>query len=383
MIKTHAVIVASLLGLSACGGSSGFKTKAFDGVFKDSNVSGLRYVSGAKEGVTDASGGFQYEDDKSVSFSIGGVELGSGLGKSVMTPLDLVENGSFASDEVINIVRFLIMLDENNKPSDGIVISSKVQEKAKSWGLVDFASDNFPTADVNSIVVDASVEDGLSHALPDIATASAHLKTTLLCSSSGAFVGTYIGTEKGNFAFVVDPVEGDVKGSTFKESGEAPVEVVMTTGVDYSNDFAFVSAEALAKSFTGKLTSSDDMSGAWVDSASEDNKGDFSGERLGGESDAVYRYTVVYKSDGGNKQGLYTFDIDKNNRVKGTSYDVASKQESELSGKITDNKLTVETEGGTKLTGFIVEDTLAITGVWISGDQQSNGSFTGGGCRLN
>ena len=383
MLKINAVIIVSALSLSACGGGSSKSTKVLNGVFKDSNVAGLSFISGEEEGVTNDKGEFSYEEAQSVAFSIGGVALGSGAGKSVMTPLDLVENGSFASDEVINKTRFLMMLDENNKPSDGIVISSKVQEKAKSWGLVDFSSDNFPTADVNSIVVDASVEDGISHALPTIATAGAHLKTTILCASSGAFVGTYKGTEEGNFAFIVDPVAGDVKGSTYKASAEAPVEVMTTTGVDYGNDFEFVSSEAGAKSFTGKLSSADAMSGLWVDSANADNKGDFTGSRLGGKSDAVYRYTVVYKSNSGDTQGLYTFDVSKSNKVTGTSYDVSSKKESELSGKIKDNKLTVDTKDGTELTGFIVDDTLSITGVWINGNQQSNGSFEGGGCRLN
>ncbi len=49
-----------------------------------------------------------------------------------------------------------------------------------------------------------------------------------------------------------------------------------------------------------------------------------------------------------------------------------------------DNKLTVNSDAGDEITGFIDPETLAFTtGIWINGQQQSGGSFTGGGCRLN
>ena len=390
MLKINQLLTVSLLGLSsigltACGGggSKGFEAPTItNGVFKDSNVSGLSSVSGDTKSITDQAGAFRFEEGGKVSFSIGNVSLGEGTGKAVMTPIDLVENGSLSSSEALNIVRFLIMLDQNNDPSDGITLSQKVQEKAKSWSSVDFASDNFPTANVNSIIVDASVEDGVSHALPTIEDATAHLKTTLICSSSGAFVGTYSGTESGNIAFVVNPVTGKVSGSSFVAGATVPVEVAVGTEVDYDNDFQFSSADAGVKKFTGKITTSNAISGTWADPADAANTGGFTGERLGGESNAVTRYTVTYKTNNADKAGLFTFDVDSNDKVTGTSYDVVTKAKSNLTGSISDNEITAEAADGTQITGFI-DSNSSITGTWINRTAQTVGSLEGAGCRLN
>ena len=54
MYKINGLIAVSLLGLTACGGggSGGSSVTVNNGVFKDSNVSGLTYESGDQKGVT-------------------------------------------------------------------------------------------------------------------------------------------------------------------------------------------------------------------------------------------------------------------------------------------------------------------------------------------
>ena len=141
-----AVISLLTLGVTACGGSGGgSKVKVYSGVFKDSNVQGLHYASGGQEGTTGKNGEFKYEENSAVSFSVGGVNLGSAKAKNVMTPKDLVKNGKVDTPEVLNRVRFLMMLDKDNNPANGIEISSKVQQKAKSWSTISFAKDKFPS----------------------------------------------------------------------------------------------------------------------------------------------------------------------------------------------------------------------------------------------
>lgn len=385
MFKINALIAVSVLGLSACGGGGSsttiVKPTVLSGVFKDSNVSGLSFASGDEKGLTNGKGTFTYEEGKNVTFSIGGVGLGSALGKSVMTPIDLVTQGSLASPEVINKVRFLMMLDKDNTPSNGIEISSKVQAKAKDWGDVDFKDGVFPSEAVHSIIADASVEDGVSHApLPDAETALKHLKTTLLCANAGAFVGSYTGSENGNIALMVDPVTGKVQGSSYNSDNQVSVEVKSTSALDYDKDLTFVSMEDSAKTFSGLLKSTEELDGTWIEDSDAEKNGAFFGKRKGGKSDAVYRYTVAFT--GGDK-GLFTFDVDSVNNVRGINYSVSSQEESNLTGTILDNKLTVTSVDGDELTGFIVEDTLAISGVWINGQKQTNGTFEGGGCRLN
>lgn len=384
ILKINALLFVSVVGLAACGGGSGdFTASTKSGVFKDSNVSGLTYISGDKEAITGSKGEFKYEEGETVSFSVGGIDLGKGKGKPVMTPVDLVENGKLTSDEVINKARFLMMLDKNNDPNDGIEISASVREKATDWQNVDFASDNFPSAAVYKMITQAALADGKEHELPNKETALAHLKTTLICSSSGVFTGTYTGTEAGKLVLVVNPVTGDVMGSTLEEGSTTPLLASSTSEVEIDNEFKFVSTDASARQFTGKMASSDEMAGSWTNLDSAGNKGNFSAKRIGGDSDALYRYSVVFKNSTGDKRGAYSFDVDANNKIKGTAYDLVSGKQQDLSGKISENTLTVKLDDGTQITGLI-NSKLSITGAWVSsGAEGQDGIFEGGGCLLN
>ena len=186
----------------------------------------------------------------------------------------------------------------------------------------DFAATDFPTEDMNRIVTEVSVEDGIVHELPDAETASTHLKTTLLCANAGAYVGTYEGAEAGSVALVVNPVTGEVDGSSYNPDNEVSVEINSTTALDYDMGLEFVSAEDSAKTFSGELNSTESVSGTWENNGDAGQKGSFSAERIGGASNTVYRYTVSFI--GGDK-GLFTFDVDQGNNVKGTSYSVSTK----------------------------------------------------------
>ena len=385
MYKINGLIAVSLLGLTACGGSSGGGSSAVvtNGVFKDSNVSGLAYESGAQKGVTSKLGAFKYEEGEDVSFNIGGVSLGSGKGKSVMTPLDLVAGGQLATPEVINRVRFLMMLDKDGNPGNGIEISKEVQEIANTWEAVDFKADDFPFNDaLIGISNDASAKDRVSHSFPSSEIATAHIRSTLLCANAGAFIGSYSGSESGTIAFVVDPVTGEINGSSYNPDNEVSVEVKNTEAIDYDAGLTFVSSEDSAKAFSGTLQSSDEIDGSWENSSETSLNGSFKADRFGSKSDSTLRYAASFTGD---EKGVFTFNVDASNRVTGMVYSVSSGEESKLSGKISaDYKLTATSVDGDEITGFINSDTLAFTsGVWINGERGSTGSFAGGGCLLN
>jgi hypothetical protein len=90
------------------------------GTLVDAPVEGVRYESGALAGVTGSNGEFRYEVGNTVRFSIGDIALGQPVtGKAVITPLDLVENGTSETPAVINIARLLQSLD--SQPGDGII----------------------------------------------------------------------------------------------------------------------------------------------------------------------------------------------------------------------------------------------------------------------
>ena len=92
----------TLAGLAmACGGGGGGGANVADsnnnannlqktGTFIDSSVEGITYTSPSLSGTTDASGTFHYVEGETVTFSIGGLVLGSTQGSEMVTPADLL-----------------------------------------------------------------------------------------------------------------------------------------------------------------------------------------------------------------------------------------------------------------------------------------------------
>lgn len=193
------ILLFILSMLSACGGSGGSvgssEDKRLSGVFVDSVVAGLTYSTATLSGVTDANGVFRYAAGETVTFSIGGIIIGSALGASSITPLDLVSSAASVSDEqVLNIARFLQTLDDNGDPEDGITISAAVSAAAISLS-VDFtlSLDNF--ANDSDLLTVLSELTTLTSAGPrnlvTAAAARAHLQDSLFdLSNTQPTVGT-------------------------------------------------------------------------------------------------------------------------------------------------------------------------------------------------
>jgi hypothetical protein len=166
---------------------------AVSGVFRSDTVVGLGFVSGGHSGLTDKGGSFTYEEGQGITFSVGQVAIGLvPTAKTLVTPMDLVAQGTGTSNHVLNVVRFLMMLDQDGNANNGIQISAAVTAAAASWAPVDFDTTDLPTA-LGPIIQQASTADGVSHVLPDAATAQAHLSTGFYCTHSGNYYGT-IGT---------------------------------------------------------------------------------------------------------------------------------------------------------------------------------------------
>ena len=101
-----------------------------EGTLVDDPVEGVRYESGSLAGITGSNGEFRYEVGNSVRFFIGDIALGGPVtGKALITPLDMVENGTVDTPAVINIARLLQSLD--SEPGDGVItIPAEVREAA-------------------------------------------------------------------------------------------------------------------------------------------------------------------------------------------------------------------------------------------------------------
>lgn len=123
-----------MIGCSALStGVSG--SPALKGVFMDGPVGGLNYSTPTLKGVTKADGIFEYKAGETVTFSLGGLELGSATGKPVITPLDIVKDAKGANDQrVVNICVLLQTLDQDGNADNGIMISEKAAVFVGQYG---------------------------------------------------------------------------------------------------------------------------------------------------------------------------------------------------------------------------------------------------------
>lgn len=161
------------------------------GFFLDSEVKGLTYQSGDNPaGTTDENGTFEYTPGQPLTFSIGGVELGTlADGASICTPND------FIIPE--NIARFIQSLDADGDPSNGIDLTGA----AAALANVTVSSDVFENTSSTGFENDAAIIGAIATVgttLLDTATANANL--------ADGTDNTFDPLELAGFAFVlIDP----------------------------------------------------------------------------------------------------------------------------------------------------------------------------------
>lgn len=151
-------VLLCVLLASSCGGGGGSSTSGiagkYQGYFKDSAVSGLTYVTSSNvTGTTRPDGGFDYNPNDTIRFSIGAIQFPAVSATSLVTPLNMAD-GSVDSPILNNIAYLLQALDSDDNPENGITLSPDLAAQAKQ--SVDFS---LPTADfVNSPIVTALIQ---------------------------------------------------------------------------------------------------------------------------------------------------------------------------------------------------------------------------------
>jgi hypothetical protein len=146
LIMGMSALFSLLLGITGCsqggGGPAVLKPEGTYkvGFFIDSPVEGLQYQAITWSGATNSQGGFYYQDGEQITFSIGGVVLGRTPAKGIITPVDLdnLVQPNF-STRVINITRFLLSLDQDGNPGNGITIPQGIRDALKDI-RVDFSN---------------------------------------------------------------------------------------------------------------------------------------------------------------------------------------------------------------------------------------------------
>ncbi|GLQ32549.1 hypothetical protein [Litoribrevibacter albus] len=174
--RTSIVLFSAILTACGGGGGGGSSDNTFKGTFYDSEVSGLRYVSPSFSGKTDSKGRFDYEPGETISFYIGDMLLGTTTARQAVTPIEIIDSvyqdvieetttdtttpedpdaepqpepepetdqereareakelAEFTERRekrrdrgTINMVRFLMSLDSDKNPDNGIQISNSV-----------------------------------------------------------------------------------------------------------------------------------------------------------------------------------------------------------------------------------------------------------------
>ncbi len=170
-----AVTVLAIFSVSGCGEGdgqasiAGTPAPASSGVLVDSPVSGVSWESSSDlSGTTDDQGTFQYLWFDDVTFSIGGIVLGTVPGAPVISPVELTGSNNPTDQAALNMLVFLQSIDADSDPSNGIQVSDAARVNAAGIAF-DFHSADFATqiAAVVAIIVPGntvvSENDALNH----------------------------------------------------------------------------------------------------------------------------------------------------------------------------------------------------------------------------
>jgi hypothetical protein len=302
---------------------------AVTGVFRAETVMGLGYVSGTHSGLTDNSGAFTYEEGQGITFSVGAVNIGAvPTAKNLVTPVDLVGQGTGTSNQVLNLVRFLMMLDQDGNPNNGIQISAAVTAAAANWAPVDFDTTDLATT-VGLIIQQASAADGVTHTLPDAPTAQAHLRSAFYCMRSGNYYGTFgapgrsTGLGHGDFTTSVFP-DGSMHSVAYARDVLPGFDVQTNDALSPLLDGTFAqSAAGTSLSLQGSFADATYLSGTFVSPSTA--RGNFQAVADSTVA-ATYKFTGTYtetfndSSTGGPYSAPVFFGMDASNQVSGLAF---------------------------------------------------------------
>ena len=307
---------------------SGAEGTSATGVFRDSTVTGLGYSSGSHTGVTDSEGRFAYAIGQSISFSVGSIPLGTvAVAKQLITPVDLVANGTVDATYVVNVARFLMMLDEDGDPSNGIQISAAVTAAATNWAPIDFTTSDLPTA-LAADMATARIADGGSHTLPDAVTAQSQLTAALQCAYSGGFTGSVTAASP--------DADNDVISFAFTPDGHAKARIVtLPTGATQTSSGEDGLTSTLDGSFTatfdelpnaiirGTFVGPDMLTGTYLDGGNGSSPRAFTALRIALATDGPYRYSGAYLPAGtylDYPSGFAVLGVDAVKNIVGIAY---------------------------------------------------------------
>lgn len=327
------------------------------GKFKDSSTYGLNYSIGDYHSKTNLDGSFSYFTETDIiTFSVGGVVLGSAIVGDILTPIDLFEDGSSEDVNVQNIVRFLLALDSDNDPSNGINIAEDVAKEAKDWQQIDFTSHD----------LESEISNKITKRLSTLSAADAkdHIESTYNCMYSGLWLGEYGESiyDAGKFFHLIDAETGMKNSFSYSTQYPTAKFTNYTGPIDYRNEMVLFSGTSSAGSiFNGQYDSINSASGTWTFNPSD--PGTLYLERFNKDSSYNHRFTIILldntdtnytnstafyisidiNDEGEYKAGIYTYNEELYDQ--GTSVLNRISESYLSSGSLDNNNLTLELAG--------------------------------------
>lgn len=258
------------------------------GLFKDTRTVGLDYKVGGYTGRTDDLGAFKYfSEDDDITFSVGGVVIGTVKVSQVLTPIDLFVDGNSEKIDVQNIVSFLLALDDDSDPSNGINITEAQAEEAKNWNQLDFSSADFE----NDV---AAIDEDL--VLPTATEARAHIEATYNCMYSGLWRGEYggIATEQGENFRLTDASTGVSHSGVYSTANPSMKIVSETSAITYENDMLIAEGNASnGTSIQSTFPNIVESIGTWTTSLAPGSVGTVSSNRFNKDLEYQNRITAI------------------------------------------------------------------------------------------
>lgn len=416
--------ITLLISLTGCGDNTIENSKKkhfinsgtpgnYDGVFVDSGVEGLTYTRiGRKPQLTVNGGLFTYQFGETISFSVGNIELGTAIALSTITVQDIVSfsnqelNTSIFAPEVNNRVRFLMTLDADNNPSNGITINSTMRDNAENWDSL-----NFNQSESNFTTSFSAISGIIESSIATKNDAETHFSETLRCVYSGAYSGSWImpSGKKDGFVGVMIQKDGSIvalgDGQDRDNTGAPDVIYAkgrhdMDNGTYNFNDtlhFDPSTGGVVGGSLTdingsGGSQGYNRVSGVFVQNG---QNGAYSATRVGQGTKTAYRYTgygfgLDSDSNISNNPmlGLFTFDVSTDGNITGMIHDARTNIEPVLTGtaEFVDGNVSIELYFGSEkhtIKGQISFDSNnSINLDWKDSSGTALGYISGIGCQL-
>lgn len=176
-------------------------------------------------------------------------------------------------------MQFLVTIDDDKDPSNGIKITPAIQAAAVSLSA-NFTLSGFDTDSNISLVIGTLTEastTGIQVLISDL-TAQSHLSGSLFTTMAGNYSGTYSGTDSGTWTIAV-AIDGTVTGSSNSNSNAIGSSAV--SGAVQSSGTTLVSGSGTSSggsTWTGNINITNGaFSGTW---SNLPDSGTFTGNKI-------------------------------------------------------------------------------------------------------